>query len=456
MLPPSFANWFHSLFTRRVPVPGASRRKALGSQFGLLVLGCALWCINWFPIQTSGHVLSGTAVLSGQRWTALTGLCQSMHIESDTIRWLDYRRTRSGGMGQHTDLTQIRLHVGLSRPASVADIERELDRLTRSTGPAPASNPVAKQIRARQWQLEVTQHQMQRFKLDREREGVSLAAFERPSPFRQASYSTTPHENGDVPRQLSEADLDTWNRLVTAEASHRIAIEAMQRSLEEQRSQSDGHIAITGAPKLLAMAGRFSWSRVASVLCLAMVAGLALLAMNNRLNAMRHPSRRNGVPAWRSLVAKIRRPSPILTTDEKQLGHNSARVRTTVKKLRQLQIPYWGEALCQEPLAEILQQTELSSQASPETSTDLGNDHYALASSEGSPASVQLSVEPQPSPPTASQPTRRRTSFVAVFGDAILLTWVIVFLARFTCDSLWRDLVFRAPLAAFSSLLFGV
>ena len=412
MLPPPFATWFHNLFTQRAPVPGASRRKTLGSQYGLLVLGCALWCINWLPIQTSGHVLSGTAVLSGQRWTALTGLCQSMHIESDTIRWLDYRRTRSGAMGQHNDLTQIRLHVGLSRPASVADIERELDRLTRSTAPTSASNPVAKQVRAQQWQLEVTQHQMHRFKLDREREGVSLETFERPSPFRQASYSTVSDENRDTPTTLSESDLETWNQLVSAEASQRVAIATLQQSLDEQRSQSDGHIAITGAPKHLAMAGRLSWSRVASVICLSMVAGLALLAMNQRMKG-------------------FRRTAP-QAADEKQLDRRADQIRTTVKKLRQLQIPYWGEAVYREPFTETVQQPSLT------------RDHTSTDELVGSQA------------PTASPPTRRRPAFAAVLGDAMLLVWVIVFLVRFMSDSLWRDLVFRAPLAAFSSLFFGV
>jgi hypothetical protein len=415
MLPHPFATWFHNLFTQRVSAPGASRRKTLGSQYGLLVLGCALWLINWLPIQTSGHVLSGTAVLSGQRWTALTGLCQSMHIDSDTIRWLDYRRTRSGAMGQHNDLTQIRLHVGLSRPTSVADIERELDRLTRSTTPTSASNPVAKQVRALQWQLEVTQHQMHRFKLDREREGGSLAAVERTNPFRQASYSTVPDESRDTPTTLSESDLETWNRLVSAEASQRVAIATLQQSLDKQRSQSDGHLAITGAPKHLAMAGRLSWSRVASVICLSMVAGLVLLGMNHRMKAFRQIAPR-ATPA----------------ADEKQIDRRADQIRTTVKKLRHLQIPYWGEAVYQEPFTETVQQPSLT------------RDH----------TSTDELVAPQS--PMASPQTRRRPAFAAVLGDAMLLVWVIVFLVRFTSDSLWRDLVFRAPLAAFSSLFFGV
>jgi hypothetical protein len=51
---------------------------------------------------------------------------------------------------------------------------------------------------------------------------------------------------------------------------------------------------------------------------------------------------------------------------------------------------------------------------------------------------------------------KKRASLLTATGDGMLLIWVAIFAYRFVCDSLWRDLLFRAPLAAFSNLFFGI
>jgi hypothetical protein len=42
------------------------------------------------------------------------------------------------------------------------------------------------------------------------------------------------------------------------------------------------------------------------------------------------------------------------------------------------------------------------------------------------------------------------------WSDGVLGIWIVCFMVRYLCDPLWRELLFQAPLAAFSSLLFGV
>jgi hypothetical protein len=50
----------------------------------------------------------------------------------------------------------------------------------------------------------------------------------------------------------------------------------------------------------------------------------------------------------------------------------------------------------------------------------------------------------------------RRLGWVARVADATLFLWVAAFVVRYGSDTVWRELLFQAPLAAFSSLLFGI
>jgi hypothetical protein len=50
----------------------------------------------------------------------------------------------------------------------------------------------------------------------------------------------------------------------------------------------------------------------------------------------------------------------------------------------------------------------------------------------------------------------RRIEFVRRIVDGLLVLWVACFAIRFLSDSNWRELLFSAPLSAFSSLVFGI
>jgi len=50
----------------------------------------------------------------------------------------------------------------------------------------------------------------------------------------------------------------------------------------------------------------------------------------------------------------------------------------------------------------------------------------------------------------------KRVGQLAAFADGLIAVWVAVFFCRYLIDTEWRDLLFRAPLAAFSSVVFGI
>ncbi|MFN5916806.1 MAG: hypothetical protein ACK48K_08615, partial [Planctomycetota bacterium] len=50
----------------------------------------------------------------------------------------------------------------------------------------------------------------------------------------------------------------------------------------------------------------------------------------------------------------------------------------------------------------------------------------------------------------------RRIVFVRRIVDSLLFLWVACFALRFLSDANWRELLFGAPLSAFSSLVFGI
>jgi hypothetical protein len=42
------------------------------------------------------------------------------------------------------------------------------------------------------------------------------------------------------------------------------------------------------------------------------------------------------------------------------------------------------------------------------------------------------------------------------WSERMLAVWIVCFVLRYLLDPPWRELLFQAPLAAFSSILFGV
>jgi hypothetical protein len=50
----------------------------------------------------------------------------------------------------------------------------------------------------------------------------------------------------------------------------------------------------------------------------------------------------------------------------------------------------------------------------------------------------------------------QRLSVFSRWTDRILVAWLACFALRYVLDPLWRELLFQAPLSAFSCVLFGI
>jgi hypothetical protein len=487
----NIANHWSKIRTYMEPKPGTARRRAIGSQIGLLVLACGLWCMNWLPIQSSGYVITTSAVVSQERWSALMELSHGGPLASEHIRWLTFRRARTADSPTQTGVAQVRMQLGISRPVSVAKLEGELDRLTRSAPPSPASAPAGKELRTLHWDLEVTQHQMQRFRLDREREGVDLAECDRTSPFRQASYSTRLTREASHP--MKPEDRETWQQLVRREQQLTEAIAGLQSAVAEASGSSEGRIAFTGAPHLTAMAGRLSLGRIAAVLSFSALLGLALLTLQAKWKSFRGAARGQEAlppiespvtaskPSMRSRLAwsmhwlkpRVRFGRRATLTphstvaqsarsgSSSQLAENASAARHVAAWARKLDIPYWGEAqwsFVDDDAVGILECTAASEAVSLDSvsvASDAAFDPIRDHRAEHTEATIDAAKVSETLTPTPSR-AKKRASLLTAVGDGMLLIWLSVFAYRFVCDSLWRDLLFRAPLAAFSNLFFGI
>jgi len=448
-------NWIFKTQQSNGPKPGSGRRRAIGSQVGLLVLACALWCINWIPIQSSGYVLTASALVSQAKWKPLLELSHSRETGSTDIQWLSFRRSRTGTGSSELDVAQVRMQLGIVKPLTIGEVERELDRLTHHAESVVSLAPDAKQLRSCKWSLEVVSHQMQRFRLDREREGVDLTTLERSSPFRQASYSTRFPRAASKP--LKPNDREAWKRLIELEQDLSHTIQALEQNQSQIALQSEGRIAFTGSPRISAMGGRLSTPRILIVSGLSCCVGLFLLAIQVQWKSHRIHAR---VKAWierpsqprqysepsGSAVASRSLADPMNSESQLESSTYPASARDVASWARKLQIPYWGEAYCRLLVAdkESMRPGDESTGTTSEGVVSLEVNSNAMACEK---------IQPMPDPKLSG---RKRASLLRAFGDGMLFVWLAFFCYRFIMDSMWRDLLFRAPLAAFSSLFFGI
>jgi hypothetical protein len=422
---------------------------------GLLVLACALWWINWIPIQSSGYVLTASALVSQAKWKPLLELSHSRETGSTDIQWLSFRRSQSGTGSSELDVAQVRMQLGIVKPLTIGEVERELDRLTHRAESGVSLAPDAKQLRSCKWSLEVVGHQIQRFRLDREREGVDLTTLERSSPFRQASYSTRFPRAASKP--LNPNDREAWNRLIELEQDLSRKIQELEQNQSQIALQSEGRIAFTGSPRISAMGGRLSTPRILIVSGLSCCLGLFLLAIQVQWKSHRIHAR---VKAWierpfqarqysepaGSAVAGRSLAEPMNSESQSVSSMHPASARDVASWARKLQIPYWGEAYCRLPEAE-------NKSLRPwDESTDTASERVVSLEA-NSNALTREKIQPLPDPKISC---RKRASLLRAFGDGMLFVWLAIFCYRFIMDAMWRDLLFRAPLAAFSSLFFGI
>jgi hypothetical protein len=283
---------------------------------------------------------------------------------------------------------------------------------------------------------------------------------------------------------MKPEDRETWQQLLRSEQQLTEAIAGLQSTATEASAPSVGRIAFTGAPLLTAMAGRPSLSKFAAVLSFSVLLGLALLTLQAKWKSFRctargqdaiPPIETSGTASNPSIRSRLAWPThwlkPRIPFDRKETlakhstvaehvrsgGSNqpagsASAARHVAAWARKLDIPYWGEAQwtsVNDAEVSVPECIEPTTTVASEIATDsIGANLEKLR--EPTIAAAMVSETPTPSR------AKKRASLLTAAGDGMLLIWLAVFAYRFVCDSLWRDLLFRAPLAAFSNLFFGI
>jgi hypothetical protein len=181
-------------------------------------------------------------------------------------------------------------------------------------------------------------------------------------------------------------------------------VEEAKRSLEAAESESlvgdgkpRGVFTITGTPRLCVRGGEFHRSRASVVFLFAIGAILAVSTGRNRRLVRKPVVSENALrEAWMRMLARER-------------------------------VPYLG-VLATEAV-------DIPTQAS---TTENAPDEDATSGSRVRIRAIQ------------------RLSMLSRWSDRILIAWLACFALRYLLDPLWRELLFQAPLSAFSSVLFGI
>jgi hypothetical protein len=181
-------------------------------------------------------------------------------------------------------------------------------------------------------------------------------------------------------------------------------VEEAKRSLEAAESESlvgdgkpRGVFTITGTPRLCVRGGEFHRSRASVVFLFAIGAILAVSTGRNRRLVRKPVVSENALrEAWMRMLARER-------------------------------VPYLG-VLATEAV-------DIPTQA---PTTENAPDEDATSGSRVRIRAIQ------------------RLSMLSRWSDRILIAWLACFALRYLLDPLWRELLFQAPLSAFSSVLFGI
>lgn len=465
-------------------------RSTLGKHLVLFGFLLAIWSANMFPIQRAEHVLQATAVVSPQRLTALQRLSGGDLSESRSLRWVRYSRASKHSTKSQLDASveHIFLVLGVHAKAGLREIEQELEQLTLVDDPNDSLNEDAKRIRADRWKLASIEHQVERFRLDRDREAVSKAA--RPTQTQDdladgnpvndnlvtnttsdeaLSTALTPEKKKDVSavtisfRQPSVAgltdetnanaseaawslkDKQTWNALLASRAACTRSIEAAEEKMHFARMQAAGTIAITGAPRYGVVSGYASIPHIISILALSTSGAIGLAFL------LRSPSSRKTLKTFRRAgrsaeqVEEFSCDLPPQTANS-PVSATQAQARTSLRSVSEIR---------NSGISDWMAEQQIKCFGTIEV-----RNPFRDADPVGSPACLPQEGEDTQGPKTSDARDAIRMVRIAKRVEQLnnwaLWTWVGLFLVRFLSDANWRELLFNAPLAAFSSIVLGV
>lgn len=390
------------------PIP-KSQLTGFGTRFiaslrvgGLLAFGIMLWCVNFLPVQRPVLVCECSVLVSAAQEGRIEELSRKAEIDSPTIDWLTCHgvvgspRVQEGSQ-EGVPVRRIQMRVGLHRRVPIGELEEELDQLLEESGVAGRIRTVEDTaIPQMRWLVRVAEHALARFELDRDRSSGQQSERDA-APIRLVSQTSTQRGEGQ------QALYDSLREQVAAARRSLAAAESESAARERERRSV---FTMVGYPRFILRGDRLSISRASLFFFL----GCAVIGMV----ATRWGKHRTIGSVWntRGAIRHSRR------TGE----HSEGRRREWMSMLQRQGIPYLG-------LLTIAGRRE---------------------------------ERAEPTLPLGAEPTRRvaylgmRLSSLARWSDRILFLWIACFVGRYLVDSLWRELLFRAPLAAFSSVLFGI
>lgn len=461
---------------------------SLGKHLVLFGFLLSLWVANVFPVQRAEHVLQATAVVSPQRLIALQSMARGQLSDQSSVRWIRYARSAKAVARSRIEssVEHIHLEIGVRANAGLREVEQELERLTLPSNSTESLSDESKRVRSERWRLAAIDHQLERFRLDRQREGNWLAeatiakdesitteqksnqavtiSFRKflsnpaSNPASDSSMSEAPdNSNGlsaaaedEINRTAAAAarsensekawsvkDQQTWNALLTNRSQCLRCIESLEAQQRATQSQAAGTIALTGAPRYGVLSGRASIANLVSIFslscfCAWMIGfllrspavqrrkvGQAKVAL--RQLARKENGRRADERSWDRAgedviaVGMAKHNIPYIGTLRMNVGSKATVALSAVDNL----VTTVSEADCVETASN-----SLASNSSPEDRTTVG--------------------------------LKLNAAVIEKVNSWALWSWVALFGFRFVADPNWRELLFSAPLAAFSSMVLGV
>lgn len=453
---------------------------SLGKHLVLFGFLLALWVANIFPVQRAEHVLQASAIVSPQRLIALQSLAREKLGDESSVRWIRYARSAKAGTRSRVEpsVEHLQLEIGVRANAGLREIEQELERLTMPSDGTETLSDEGRRVRAERWRLTSIDHQMERFRLDRQREENSLAvstvnrdeatdAIERSNRGVTISFRKPLHDSGmvdtpkaseanpsdsDRPRSpeksWSSKDQQTWNGLLTNRSQCLRCIESLESQILATQMHAAGTIALTGAPKYGVLSGRASFGNFISIVVMsgfcALVLGTILRSpvVQRKVTIQRHrtaqrqesrqptrePSRTEVVSKSTSISSMVWKPTDTDPITSRMTQLNVSCLGTIEMRLH----------------SKVQSGTFDNSVSMTEAEEGVGHDAVY-------PASLRLAMD-------GSRTPMLKFGAIAIekINSWVLWSWVALFAFRFATDPNWRELLFSAPLAAFSSMVLGV
>lgn len=395
------------------------------SLFALLI---ALWAMNLFPIQRAEKVLTATALVSSPRFATLQSLSRASQLDSDSIRWVYYQRESklishpSVGKGHE----YILLRVGVRASATAERVQSELERLTQASEHTPANQHEQIALRAERWRLATLEHQMGLFELDRMREKHAQLAGLPEDLHQEAGQDLAADHSVAQDQAVGSLQSPTKGRTVT---HRKLGVDMPVVAHLGSESQSASQPADSSANQKT-----WDWLQSAAQECKRRIGGIQLSIEQSKQQSL-------------GTIALSGAPRIEVLSSKASFSHAICVVAFAMLSCIALML-FIKDPATQRPI-------ETARRTLSQTLDGLGIPSLGVISIVQSCDSQEASIG-SPTTKVRTKYLRSRATVIGRLSDGLLIAWVSVFILRFLVDSNWRELLFSAPLSAFSSMVIGV